>query len=656
MNRYMKTPYRLLTLLALLLHGCTGSGTIVTDSDEKSDKCELTAFSIDGDSNGLASSIEFEIDHTSRTVKGHHTSRTMAAPPVPMIPTFTIDGHKAQVDGALVSSGLARMDFTGEILFVVVAENGDSRTYRVGLEWTYDPEQPEPPKSDKCDLLSFSIGAEQNPGLREDIVFSIDGQALTVTAQYLHWIEGAEPGKMIPTFTTNGDRVLVEGGETISRRTGLSFGKDFSLAVLAEDGTSRRYTVSLVCPQINEELPVLHFSEIQASQITSKKTYVKSRLEMYSPFTAEGWWAEGDPQVEIRGRGNSTWELPKKPYRIKFPSKHSPIGLNHAKAKSWTLLAQHMDKSLMRNHMAYKVGAIMFNAAEGYHESKAIMFSPATRHVNVYFKGEYHGIYQMSDHVERDAGRVAVEKLTAADGTTKTGGYIIESNIQPDDSPWFWGNRTNISFLMKYPEDDDYAQSQLEWIDGFVGDAEAVLYGVNFKDKTNGWRKYFDEKTMADFIIIKEFVGDPDGYMSTRCYKRDGVEKLFFGPVWDCDKSWDNDPRIATDAGLMMDAGFHMAYVNPDWFNRVWQDADFRRFVYNRWLQKKGELYDMVMHELDTQPAAMAKSIRANFTVWDYFSQGSEGKPPAATYELEIERLRTQTDNRCNILDREFNK
>ncbi len=325
-----------------------------------------------------------------------------------------------------------------------------------------------------------------------------------------------------------------------------------------------------------------------------------------------------------------------------------------------------LKKTLLRGHLGYGIAAIMFDDSEGYHAPSAIMWSPASQHVNIYFKGEYHGLYQMSDQVERDNGRLAVDKLTAADGTTKTGGYMIESSIHGDNTPRFNTRRKGYQFLMKYPEQDDYVEAQRSWISNFVGNAEDALYGTNFKDKTNGWRKWFDEKTMADFIIVKEIVGDMDGYTSTQCYKRDGVEKLFFGPVWDTDKGWGNEKRVPISSyppstSLMIKAGFHMgANYNAldDWFNRVWEDADFRRLVAQRWAEKKDEIVAFILQELDEKPAAMAKSIEANFIVWPYYFQANSGEAPlpAATYELEIERMRDWTINRVAILDREFAK
>ena len=52
----------------------------------------------------------------------------------------------------------------------------------------------------------------------------------------------------------------------------------------------------------------------------------------------------------------------------RFPEKFSPIGLDHAKAKSWVLLSQDMDKSLIRTHIAFEYSRLLFNAAEGYHD------------------------------------------------------------------------------------------------------------------------------------------------------------------------------------------------------------------------------------------------------------------------------------------------
>ena len=164
-----------------------------------------------------------------------------------------------------------------------------------------------------------------------------------------------------------------------------------------------------------------------------------------------------------------------------------------------------------------------------------------------------------------------------------------------------------------------------------------------------------------DFIIIKELVGDLDGYTSTYMYKRRGVDKLFFGPIWDCDKGWNNDKRVPHYEyqpleSLMIKAGFWMPpYVSNDWFWRFWSDSSLRKAVNERWKEKRDELLAETYRILDEEPVNMAKAIEANFTVWPFYYQYSgEANMPAATYAAEIERIRDLTERRANLLDRLF--
>ena len=60
---------------------------------------------------------------------------------------------------------------------------------------------------------------------------------------------------------------------------------------------------------------------------------------------------------KIRLRGNMTLRLNKKPYRIKFDNKQRPLGMP-ANAKKWNLLANHSDKTLLRNKVAFKISSL----------------------------------------------------------------------------------------------------------------------------------------------------------------------------------------------------------------------------------------------------------------------------------------------------------
>ncbi len=521
-------------------------------------------------------------------------------------------------------------------------------------------------------MSNLQLETSNNKGLKETVRFFYDSDTRTYSGHCLKWIESDTPDQFVPTFQSKGKVTLEDGKELISGKTVISLAKDIRIKVTLPSGNTEQYTVSLNCPQINNELPVLHMKPEKL--IADKENYVDTEIELFdktSQSTGEGWWNSKEKgTVEMRGRGNSTWRLPKKPFRIKFTEKFSPIGLNHAKAKSWTLLAQDMDKSLLRTHLAFEYSRLLFNKEEKYHDENAILFTPCSRYVNVYYtgdypntegdkvrkNGEYIGVYQMSDQMEQAKGRIDVEKLEEADGDDPekiTGGYIVETDVH--DGTHYTALK-HIKMSYKYPKDDDCTPAQYAYITHFLNEMESTLFGSNYKDAEHGWRKYLDIKTLADFIIIKELAGDADGYTSTYLYKRRGVDKLFFGPIWDCDKGWDNEKRVNTLNNLIIKSGFGMPGCNgDDWYDRLWEDETLRRFVGERWKSKRDELLAITEKVLTEVPAAMDKSIEANFTVWKFYYQYSnEAKMPAETYEKEIERIRKLTKDRATLLDRLF--
>lgn len=543
------------------------------------------------------------------------------------------------------------------VLFVGCGGNADPD---LPPETPEKPEEPKPELKSTCNLTSLKLKASDN-GLSKDVVFTLDKKSGTYSAMYLKWIAKDNPEMLIPVFTTDGESVWCGDQKVVSGKTAVAFADDFVLTVKAENGDKKEYSVSFNCPQINTELPVLRLQP--ETGIVSRDTYVKTKLDIYRSGSDEGVWTADDEPVEVRGRGNSTWGLPKKPYRIKFPVKFSPVGLDHAKAKSWVILAHDMDKSLLRNHLAFEISRILFNASENYHNEGAVMFTPCSQFVNVYMNDDYHGVYQMSDQMEVAKGRIDIDRLKAVDGSDAskiTGGYLVETNIHHDEGyPVSFNSSRGIYMDHKYPKDDDCDIAQYRYMEDFIYKAESILYSYDFKDPQYGWRKWFDEKTLADYMIVKELAGDMDGYTSTYFYKRRGIDKIFFGPVWDVDKGWNNDkrePHGNTLSQLMIYGGFYMPpYINPDWFHRFWQDEEFRKFVGARWAQKREALVSKVLSELDSMPKSMSKAIRANFSVWEFnYQYSNEANMPARTYELEIQRMKDLTVQRAELLDKLF--
>ena len=74
---------------------------------------------------------------------------------------------------------------------------------------------------------------------------------------------------------------------------------------------------------------------------------------------------------------------------MKFASKTELLGKEYTKAKKWTLLANHGDKTMIRNALTYDLGKFM-----------GFTFCPAAVFVDLFLNGNYRGTYQISDQVE----------------------------------------------------------------------------------------------------------------------------------------------------------------------------------------------------------------------------------------------------------------
>lgn len=503
---------------------------------------------------------------------------------------------------------------------------------------------------DKNSITIFKLLKADNLNLPQDVNFIIDEFNGKITGTLLQWIPSEDPASLVPYFEINGKTATVDGVNQTTHVTKNNFKQPLTYSVIAQNGAERKYTISLICPQVNASLPVL---KIDADgPINSKEIYVKAELKTIGNGVTEGLWdsyASGK-KIEIRLRGNSTAYLPKKPYRIKFPDKFSPLGLNHAKEKSWVLLANDADKTLLRNAVAFQASRIMDDNAT------QPRFTPATAFVDVYLDGNYEGNYMLTDQLEVAPGRVNVESLKASDGADPakiTGGYFLEIDGFGASEPlFFYTPQKNLTVVLKYPKDDDYAAPQFDYIKDYFGNkAEGALFAGNFTDPALGWRSYFDSKTWVDYYIINEFTGNSDAWWSTNVYKYRNDPLLYFGPVWDFDIAFNNDLRLGDATRKLMATDAH----DPrQWIQQFMLDPGFKADVKTRWNAKKAELKALTSY-VDQLETKINLSQQANFMRWDIRTQtlGHGGTPPSS-YKEGITQLKNYLDARYNYLEEIF--
>ena len=94
-----------------------------------------------------------------------------------------------------------------------------------------------------------------------------------------------------------------------------------------------------------------------------------------------------------------------------------------------------------------------------------------------------------------------------------------------------------IVIEIKYPDSDYITQAQEQYIKQFMDILEKNVY--------NGNLSYIDLDSFYKYYLMQEFCVDIDSALSSfHLTQRKGDDKLYFGPVWDYDRAFDNDERL----------------------------------------------------------------------------------------------------------------
>ena len=347
----------------------------------------------------------------------------------------------------------------------------------------------------------------------------------------------------------DGVTVYVDGVEQISGETMNDFSKPVTYTV--KDKIEYSFTVQV----IHSPLPKVFIRTQGGQKIPSKnEDWLTATVKIYNP----DWTVHLEGETGIRGRGNTTWSYPKKPYALKLKDKQEVLGM--PKHKRWVLLANWMDRTLLRN-------AVSFNLAS----RSSLAYTPKGEFVELFVNDVHMGNNFLCEHIKVDKTRVNIDEL---DEDEVDGGYILELDSYFDEPYKFKSAVRNLPYMFKDP--DEVNSDQFTFIQDYVNNLEKSLYD-NSRFAEREYTEYIDQQSFADWWIIMELTGiwEPNHPKSTYMHKDKGG-KLTMGPVWDFD--WET-------------------YMPMSWFRikdalyygRLFQDPEFVALVKERWTALKPE-------------------------------------------------------------------
>jgi spore coat protein CotH len=376
--------------------------------------------------------------------------------------------------------------------------------------------------------------------------------------------------------------------------------------------------------KLDTGLPVIKINTYKRRAITSKEHYIDAGIEIIDPNNS----ANNLPKtgVEIRGRGNSTWKANKKPYRIRFPEKTALFG--YEKARSWVLLANNQDTTLILSTTAFELGRRI-----------GFPFANHCTHAELVLNGRYEGSYVVTEQVQPGRGRVDI------DGET---GFLVELGGS-DDNPKFQSSILELPVEIKYPE-DLAEDSGYAFVKNAVNEFEAALFADTFPG--SGYRDLIDIDNFADYIMINEITRNEDIQFPRSVYLyRDGKEdtRIRLGPLWDFDVGFDFDIHEGVyfhdAAGMFYNTVFRDG-PGRVFFNRFFEDPFFRAKYKERWNKHYADFAGMEAF-IDQIAAKLEKSRLADRKVWWW----KKGDP-----QEEINRMKDWWRRRIEYLNTEINK
>lgn len=329
-------------------------------------------------------------------------------------------------------------------------------------------------------------------------------------------------------------------------------------------------------------LPVVSLS---APNDMSKERYTDVSIRVYDENGEENI-AETD--ISVRYRGNSSFMLPKKSYKIKFPAKQNPLGIGDGAAKTWVLLASAMDLTQLRNRAAMMIGNSFTD----------MPFTPNNRAVELYLNGAYQGVYLLQEAVSVSKSRVQIkEDPTQIEQT----GYLLEMTRYAAENS-FTADIYDFEVKSELSEDPGLCEQQIAYIADYT---EKALHALR-TGKQSEAEKYIDIPSLVDNCIVNEICKNADIGWDSYYFSKDADGKLTFHPIWDFDIAFGNcifaymysDPK-----GEGIYAVSDMNENSNPWICYALKSPWFRERLLSRW--------DEMLPEVQKVPAAVAAEAEA---------------------------------------------
>lgn len=490
------------------------------------------------------------------------------------------------------------------------------------------------------------------------------------------------------------DAILVSGGSsakyvyakdeysgTINLNEHATLNPDGSYVLSVKYGDYSPITVTVMKA---EEIPTIYLTS--NDPVSQGRNWVDASKENHAigamaMVKSDGTSVYNGALGQIKARGNSTFAwYPKKAYQIKLSAASDLLG-NGEKVKTWVLLANYGDATMMHDKFFKDLAA-----------ETGMDYTASSNWVNLYYDGEYRGVYLLSEKNSVNASSVDVKDLEAVyeelnpgygtnmtvkrgtnkygmdicytDGLTDpediSGGYLIELNHSMWDEVNGFKTAKGVAFNAKSPE--WLSLSAMRYISEYYQAFENAVYAIDASGAYTGYNAeegkyyydYVDADSLVKIFLIQELGLNPDGYISSLYFYKDAGGKMYAGPVWDQDMTlgtgWSKYiSSDITDYHYLANALIKI----PDFKNRV---IEYFRDEFKDLVKEKVAANG----QIDRNYEVLKSNALMNYVLWDYVRVGDPNNEnhiwQNATYQGVVADMKKWIEARLIVLENNFSK
>lgn len=354
-----------------------------------------------------------------------------------------------------------------------------------------------------------------------------------------------------------------------------------------------------------DEMPVLSVLTENEQEISSRTDYISAEIALEEPT---GDYCFEARSAGIRCRGNYSYYgegIERKSYRLRFDEKTDPLGIGKGASRSWVLLANWIDRSMLRN-----VAALTMAERLGFSACSDFAF------VELYLNGEYRGVYLMLEQHSIGKLRINIDE----EPDVLDSDYLIELDMRASTT----GTEGVDYFVSREKQyvvkNDAIHPDAMTFLADFfdrLGDA------IEAEDRA-AVEEMVDIDSFVDMYILQEYAMNYDvGFASLYMVKNAGG-KLEMTFPWDFDLAFGNYSVLGdsvTDIYFVGNSVYQDRTNANEMFWRLMGQEWFSDLVRARFAEIGSSLRDAATAEIERILAVYTDEFERNYRAFPILGQ-----------------------------------